>query len=119
MIYIWWMSVQYAKEGTVQKVVNFSPFKRTGFLSDNRHVIRKIQDRYDSTRDQCLFLLILLVIPNSDKLGCVCLLVCLKKKKAFSSDEWLFFFRKVTTTFSANEMMKMFCLWQQKTRTLY
>lgn len=39
----------------------------------------------------------------------LCLLVCLKKK-AFSSDEWLFFFRKVTTTFSAAEMMTKFVL---------
>lgn len=50
---------------------------------------------------------------HSDKLACVCLLVCLKKNNkinAYSSDEWLFFFRKETATFSANEMMKKFVL---------
>lgn len=46
------------------------------------------------------------VIPNSDNTTCVCLLVCLKKPQTLSSDEWLFFFRKMTATFSANEMMK-------------
>lgn len=35
---------------------------------------------------------------------------CLLKKKAFSSDEWLFFFRKVIATFSATEMMTKFAL---------
>lgn len=52
------------------------------------------------------------VVPNRDKLACVCLFV--KKKKAFSSDEWLFFCRKVIATFSATEMMTKFAVFGSK-----
>lgn len=96
------------KEGTVQKVVNFIPFKKPEFLNDYYMWYGKF--RMDRS------ILAISAFWNSfyrsdtqQREISLCLLVCLKKK-AFSSDEWLFFFRKVTTTFSAAEMMTKFVL---------
>lgn len=102
------------KGGTVQKVVNFIPFKKPEFLSDYNMWYGEFR------MDMSLLEISAFFFPfyrrdTQQRQISLCLLVCLKKY-AFSSDEWLFFlgrwffFRKVIATFSATEIMAEFVL---------